>query len=641
MSNSLQTEFLGTLLPSPLVLPAGVLGMSAGSLQFALSKGYGLVTTKSLSLEPRSGHEGPVVAEYGAGILNSMGLCNPGIAEGLKEVNQFVERSKAPILVSLFATNREDFVELVRRTNDSAATYIELNLSCPNVMDEYGIPLASSKEMVSQIVEGVKAVSRVPVLAKLSPNAADVPSIAAAAEQAGADGLTLINTLGPGLLIDPYARKPILHPTYGGVSGPAIKPIALKIVYDCSRRVRIPIIGMGGISSGLDAVEMLMAGARLVGVGSAIWKEGIGVVGDINIGIKQFLKTEGFSSVAEIPRLSQHLQPVGLCEIPSQKPSDSTVLSYSPALKVKPVPPDPVSVLPGEASTLSDKPYVNTFQSVSGRFSLPLQRVREEGAKAKTFYVRIPYGYFPSEPKPGQFFMLTDYQGGEKPISVSEWETTSEGYILGITIKVAGPFTQRFQSKAEGSLISLRGPYGKPFSLHRGKVLLVGGGCGIAPLHFLAKTLVSRGAEITVINGARKEEELLFSDRFNSFPIRYLITVEDKGEGTAVDTAKIILSEEKFDFIYAAGPELMMAALKPLLKDMEYEFLMERYMKCGVGICGSCTCDPTGIRLCVEGPVLDKREVENLSDFGKYKRDASGKRVVLRPGISSCLRDTL
>lgn len=304
MSVSLQTTFLGIELANPLVLPAGILGMSAGSLRFALENGYGLVTTKSLSLEPRLGHEGPVVAEYSGGILNSLGLCNPGIEEGLEEVNQFVQDTGKPILVSLFAVCKEDFVELIRRTNDSAATFVELNLSCPNVMDEFGIPLASSRELVSEIVQAVKRISRVPVLAKLSPNALDVPSIALASEQAGADGLTLINTLGPGLLIDPYARRPILHPIYGGISGAAIKPLALKIVFDSAARVKVPIIGMGGVSSGLDAVELLMAGAQLIGVGTALWKSGIQIVQAIRQGVEEFLFAEGYCSVEAIPRLS-------------------------------------------------------------------------------------------------------------------------------------------------------------------------------------------------------------------------------------------------------------------------------------------------------------------------------------------------
>jgi dihydroorotate dehydrogenase (NAD+) catalytic subunit len=305
MAASLRTSFLGKDLPSPLVLPAGILGMSYGSMNSALGKGYGLVTSKSLSLQPRMGHEGPVVAEFPGGILNSMGLCNPGIGEGLAEVDEFIRLTRAPAMVSLFAGNKKDFEELARRTNDSAASFVELNLSCPNVMDEFGIPLASSKDLVADIVEGVKKISRIPVVAKLSPNAIDVAGIAVAAEDAGADGISLINTLGPGLLIDITIRKPILYPRFGGISGPAIKPLALRLVHECAGRVRVPIIGMGGVSTGSDAVEMMMAGATLVGVGTAVWLSGIEVIEKINRGIREYLEAESIPSPSEIPKLER------------------------------------------------------------------------------------------------------------------------------------------------------------------------------------------------------------------------------------------------------------------------------------------------------------------------------------------------
>jgi dihydroorotate dehydrogenase (NAD+) catalytic subunit len=208
-------------------------------------------------------------------------------------------------MVSLFAVNRSDFEELARRTNDSSAVFLELNLSCPNVMDEFGIPLAASKELVADIVEGVKKIARLPVIAKLSPNALDLPAIALAAQEAGADALSMINTLGPGLLIDTAARKPILYPRFGGISGPAVLPLALKLVYECTGRVRAPVIGMGGVSTGDDAVQMLMAGASLVGVGTALWLDGAGVVADINKGIRDYLIREDLSTVADIPKLER------------------------------------------------------------------------------------------------------------------------------------------------------------------------------------------------------------------------------------------------------------------------------------------------------------------------------------------------
>jgi dihydroorotate dehydrogenase (NAD+) catalytic subunit len=237
--------------------------------------------------------------------LNSLGLCNPGIEAGLAEIGEFAGAAGSPVMASLFATSRPDFEELARRASDSAAVFIELNLSCPNVMDEFGIPLASSKELVADMVAGAKKYSRLPVVAKLSPNALDLPAIALAAQEAGADALSLINTLGPGLLIDTAARKPVLAPRFGGISGPAVLPLSLKLVHECAARVKIPLIGMGGVSSGDDAVQMLMAGASLVGVGTAVWLSGAAVVADINNGILDYLERAGFASPDTIPKLER------------------------------------------------------------------------------------------------------------------------------------------------------------------------------------------------------------------------------------------------------------------------------------------------------------------------------------------------
>jgi dihydroorotate dehydrogenase (NAD+) catalytic subunit len=208
-------------------------------------------------------------------------------------------------MVSLFAVRRPDFEELAKRASDSSAVFIELNLSCPNVMDEFGIPLAASKELVADMVSGAKKYARLPVIAKLSPNALDLPAIALAAQEAGADGLSMVNTLGPGLLIDTAVRKPILAPRFGGISGPAILPLALKLVYECAGQVKVPIIGMGGISCGDDAVQMLMAGASLAGVGTALWLGGAGVVREINAGIQDYLERENIASPDNIPKLER------------------------------------------------------------------------------------------------------------------------------------------------------------------------------------------------------------------------------------------------------------------------------------------------------------------------------------------------
>ena len=305
MHKRLKTKFLDVEIKSPLVLPAGIMDMSFSGLDISARNGAGIVTSKSFTLQPRAGHKGPVVAEFEGGFLNAMGLCNPGIVDGLVEINGFKERSNTPVIVSVFATSVNDFLKLIEYVNTSKGDFLELNLSCPNVFDEFGIPLASSKNKVFEIVKAVKNVSILPVIAKLSPNVYDIVSIAEAAESAGADAICMINTVGPGMLIDTKMVKPVLFNKFGGLSGPCIKPIALKLIYQTYSAVDIPIIGMGGVKSGEDAIEMMMAGANLVGVGTAVYYRGIGVFNKINKEIINFMKENEYSDLEKIPKLEK------------------------------------------------------------------------------------------------------------------------------------------------------------------------------------------------------------------------------------------------------------------------------------------------------------------------------------------------
>ncbi|NQV19659.1 MAG: dihydroorotate dehydrogenase [Armatimonadetes bacterium] len=305
MHNRLKTKFLGCEVKSPLVLPAGIMDMSFSGLDISARNGAGIVTNKSFTLQPRIGHKGPVVAEFEGGFLNAMGLCNPGIVDGLVEINEFKERSDTPVIVSVFATNVNDFLKLTEYVNTSKGDFLELNLSCPNVFDEFGIPLAASKKEVHKIIKAVKKISELPVIAKLSPNVYDIVLIAKAAESAGADSLCMINTVGPGMLIDTKMIKPVLFNKFGGLSGPCIKPIALKLIYQTYSEVRIPIIGMGGVTTGEDAIEMMMAGATLVGVGTAVYYRGIEVFNKINDEIVEFLDENEYESMEDVPKLEK------------------------------------------------------------------------------------------------------------------------------------------------------------------------------------------------------------------------------------------------------------------------------------------------------------------------------------------------
>lgn len=305
MNKKLRTKFLNAEIKSPLVLPAGIMDMSFSGLDISAKNGAGIVTSKSFTLQPRTGHKGPVVAEFEGGFLNAMGLCNPGIVDGLAETNEFKERSDTPVIVSVFATNVNDFLKLTEYVNTSKGDFLELNLSCPNVFDEFGIPLAASKDEVHKIIKAVKKISEFPVIAKLSPNVYDIVSIAKAAESAGADAICMINTVGPGMLIDTKMVKSVLFNKFGGLSGPCIKPIALKLIYQTYSEVRIPIIGMGGVKSGEDAIEMMMAGASMVGVGTAVYYRGIEVFNKINNEIIEFMDENEYESMEDVPKLEK------------------------------------------------------------------------------------------------------------------------------------------------------------------------------------------------------------------------------------------------------------------------------------------------------------------------------------------------
>ena len=255
------------------------------------------------------------------------------------------------------------------------------------------------------------------------------------------------------------------------------------------------------------------------------------------------------------------------------------------------------------------------------RVTLKIAKIKKETDSINTYAFE-----YRLNAKPGQFIMLTDFEGGEKPFSISDCSENE----FSITVKKIGEFTSRLFQKSVGNYLSIRGTYGSSFFISTGRVLLVGGGYGSPPLYFLTKMLLEAGANVYVVNGAQTKNNLVFCDKFRELEIKYL-NITEAGclgrKGTSIDLVKEALAKEKFDFIYAAGPEMMMKALQGVIGEVDYEFLFERYMKCAIGICGNCTMDPLGIRLCVEGPVLPKKIVKQLTEFGKYHRDASGKRI--------------
>ncbi|HID73370.1 TPA: dihydroorotate dehydrogenase, partial [Candidatus Micrarchaeota archaeon] len=269
------TELFGKKMKNPLVLASGILGVSRKSLEHVADMGAGAVTTKSLSLEPRKGHETPIFIEAGCGALNAVGYSNPGIEHGLNELSGWDKDEL--LIISITGKDADEFGELaakVEAQESLGAAAVEAVISCPHT-PEYGLLAGQgTPESVAEIVSVVKKATKLPVIIKLSPSVPREVEQAKAAEKAGAAAINMGNSLGPGMLIDIDRKKPVLSFQRGGLSGPPIKPVAVRCVYDIYKAVKIPIIGTGGVTNGKDAIEMMMAGAQTVGVGTAVYYRG-------------------------------------------------------------------------------------------------------------------------------------------------------------------------------------------------------------------------------------------------------------------------------------------------------------------------------------------------------------------------------
>jgi len=303
MRNRLAVEIAGLKLANPTMLAAGIFGMTGASLIEAISCGAGAVVTKSVGLKPREGYPNPTVAQVDCGLLNAMGLPNPGIEEFKEEIKEVKQsRAHVPLIVSIYGFSASEFVEVAKIATEAGADALELNVSCPHVK-ETGAEIGQSPRLVEEVVGAVKGSVKKPVFVKLTPNVADVVEVAKAAVRAGADALTAVNTVRA-MVIDVETTRPVLANEIGGLSGPAIKPIAVRCVYEIYREVDVPIVGCGGITSWRDAVEFMLAGASAVQIGTAIATRGLGVFKSISRGISAYLRRKGFGSVREIVGLS-------------------------------------------------------------------------------------------------------------------------------------------------------------------------------------------------------------------------------------------------------------------------------------------------------------------------------------------------
>lgn len=301
MTSLLASEVAGLKLKNPTMLAAGILGMSALSLKRVAEGGAGAVVTKSVGLKSRVGYPNPTVVQVECGLLNAVGLPNSGAKDFGEEISN-VKEAGVPIIVSIYGFSPKEFADVAEIAVQAGADALELNLSCPHV-EKTGGEIGQHPELVGKVVEEVKNRVDKPVLVKLTSNVSDITEVAKVVAEVGADAITAINTVRA-MTVDIETTRPVLANKIGGLSGPAIKPIAVRCVYEISRQVDVPVIGCGGISTWQDAVEFILAGASAVQIGTAVAFRGLKIFQSVTKGISAYLKKRGFRSVREIVGLS-------------------------------------------------------------------------------------------------------------------------------------------------------------------------------------------------------------------------------------------------------------------------------------------------------------------------------------------------
>lgn len=261
-----QVTIAGVTFKNPVMTASGTFGSGMEYSQFVDLNKLGAIVTKGVANVPWPGNPTPRVAETYGGMLNAIGLQNPGVDVFIERDLEFLKKFDTPVIVNVCGKTVEDYLETVERLNDTDVAMMEINVSCPNVK-EGAIAFGQKADALFDITSKIKNVAKKPVIMKLSPNVTDITEMAKAAEAAGADAISLINTI-TGMKIDVNRRQFVLANKTGGLSGPAIKPVAVRMVYQCANAVKIPIIGMGGIATAEDALEFIMAGATAVSVGA-------------------------------------------------------------------------------------------------------------------------------------------------------------------------------------------------------------------------------------------------------------------------------------------------------------------------------------------------------------------------------------
>lgn len=293
----MNVNIAGLKLKNPVIAASGTFGFGREYSEYIDLNMLGGISVKGLTLLPRQGNKPPRIAETPAGILNSVGLQNPGVQAFIEREIPYLRNYNTAIIANIAGSTMEDYIQMAEILSDADIDAIELNVSCPNVKAG-GIAFGNSVCGITDITKNIKPLCKKPLIVKLTPNVTDIREIAKAAEASGADAVSLINTI-LGMAINIHTRKPILANNAGGLSGPAVKPIAVRMVHEVSKSVKIPVIGMGGISSGEDAIEFLLAGASAVMVGTANFINPDACIKVLE-GIECYLKKYNYVSVKDV-----------------------------------------------------------------------------------------------------------------------------------------------------------------------------------------------------------------------------------------------------------------------------------------------------------------------------------------------------
>jgi dihydroorotate dehydrogenase (subfamily 1) family protein len=294
---NLSVNIAGITLKNPIVTASGTCGFGDEYTPFYKSSDLGAIAVKGLTLAPRLGNPVIRIAEVSSGILNSIGLQNPGVHVFMEKELPRLKREGVTVIANISGNSISDYCEMAQILSNTAVDMIEMNISCPNVK-EGGVAFGVKPKTVAEITREVRKYCKKPLIVKLSPNVADIAQNALAAESEGADVLSLINTL-IGMKIDIHTRRPVLHNNIGGLSGPCVKPVAVRMVWQVANSVNIPIIGMGGIETGEDAVEFLLAGASAVAIGTAAFTNPYAPITVLQ-GIEQYMKENGIDDVNDL-----------------------------------------------------------------------------------------------------------------------------------------------------------------------------------------------------------------------------------------------------------------------------------------------------------------------------------------------------